>query len=633
MKLGLILKLTSEGEREIFSLNRNESWARYIPDVRTSIKELEDFDETAKMVVFLRFFGSEGLLICIVKARPQSSDRPFDNTAAWIHIPDKMDISGEEIVSMVEKVKDVISGNKEIDSLKSVFEKEYAFKDVLFSALSFIKSKESVEFSARTYGNGTGYSLHELLGIYLAQTEYNNYKSVFFLDTSSGISLRNNNILKSKLRPICTVNPPDESLGFLAYIGTPLTLFKKPIEVIEGTEISVLWKKDGCSDIRKEFVATYENTNQNPIGIEIHPNECKRIVSRSWIKVYDQESNRRISNCSIIINGRSFTKDKMEILESDFENGVQLQVSCRGYNDKVMDNVKLKDELKVPMEEKVYKKEYLLPVEESKNLITDAKVTIETKREYNGMPLKGYYSDHGDLRYSSNLKLKIKYFVLGFASLICLGLLYEGYKVIDLFMDNHELCLCWPPIQEKAKSPVGKTSGIVDSEEDVPNSEDIAKNTAIEYLKNNPVWVKDSLDKYPYLEGLYNDLNEFRFDKLNEQWKNKLESYLEFNNVIDGIKKNAYDPKIGKESNDGKYNPSTEKGITIKEYIEWISHDHEPTTTQTTKPSKSENIPPKAKVDEKKIETKSDSETQVKGKLQETYQGKGDMSNNKDNEK
>ena len=357
MKLGLILKLTSEGEREIFSLNRNESWARYIPDVRTSIKELENFDETAKMVVFLRFFGSEGLLICIVKARPQSSGRPFDNTTAWIYIPDKMDISGEEIVSIVEKVKDVISGNKEIDSLKSAFEKEYAFKDVLFSALSFMKSNESVEFSARTYGNGTGYFLHELLGIYLAQTEYNNYKSVFFLDTSSGISLRNNNILKSKLRPICTVNPPDERLGFLAYIGTPLTLFNKPIEVIEGTKISVLWKKDGCSDIRKEFVATYENTNQSLIGIEIHPNECKRIVSRSWIKVYDQVSNRRISNCLIIINGQSFTNDKMEILESDLENGVQLQVSCRGYNDKIIDNVKLKDELKVPMEEKVYKKE------------------------------------------------------------------------------------------------------------------------------------------------------------------------------------------------------------------------------------------------------------------------------------
>ena len=84
MKLGLILKLTSDGEREIFSLNRNESWARYIPDVRTSIKELENFDETAKIVVFLRFFGSESLLNFIVKGRLQSSGIPFDITAAWI---------------------------------------------------------------------------------------------------------------------------------------------------------------------------------------------------------------------------------------------------------------------------------------------------------------------------------------------------------------------------------------------------------------------------------------------------------------------------------------------------------------------------------------------------------------------
>ena len=89
------------------------------------------FDETTKWF-FLRFLGPEGILICIVKARPQGSGRPNDNTAAWIHIPAKMDISGEEIVSIIEKVKDAISAHKEIDSLKSVFGVEYPNKDVLF---------------------------------------------------------------------------------------------------------------------------------------------------------------------------------------------------------------------------------------------------------------------------------------------------------------------------------------------------------------------------------------------------------------------------------------------------------------------------------------------------------------------
>ncbi len=587
MKLGLVLKLTSEGEREIFSLNRNESWARYIPDVRTSIKELENFDETAKIVVFLRFFGSEGLLICIVKARQQGSGRPFDNTAAWIHIPAKMDISGEEIVSIIEKVKDTVSGHREIDSLKSVFGIEYPNKDILFSALSFIKSNDSAEFAARSYGNGTEYSLHELLGIYLAQTEYNNYKSVFFLDTSSGISLRNNNILKSKLRPICTVNPPDERLGFLAYIGTPLTLFNKPIEVIEGTEVSVLWKQDGYSDIKKKFVAKYENTNQKPIGIEIYPNECKRIVFRSWIKVYNQESNRPIDNFSITINGQSFISDKIEILESDFDKGVQLQVSCRGYEDNIMNNITLNDGIKIKMDERVHKKEYVLPVEEGKGLSADARIIVETRREYNEMPLKGYYSDHGDLRYSSNLKLKIKYFVLGFISLISVVLLYEGYNALKEFKDNHKFCFCWPPIQKIEREQDGETSDETVFEVGaVSNPEDSLKVVALTYLKNNSIWEKDSMEANSYLEGLYDDLNTFKFDKLKGHWANKLDSCEKFRDIIEAINKlqgKYRDPQNGNYYLDvGK-----DKGIVIDDYIKKISQVHTPEPYKSVNPSKS----------------------------------------------
>lgn len=586
MKLGLILKLTSEGEREVFSLNKNDVWGKYASDARTSTKELTNFDETAKMVFSLRFLGTDGILICIVKARPQGSGRPFDNTAAWIHIPAKMNISGNEIVSIIEKVKDVISAHKEIDSLKSVFEIEYPNKDVLFSDLSLVKSDDSAEFAARSYGNGTEYALHELLGNYIVQKEYNDYKGIFLLETSSGISLKNNNILKSKIKPICTVNPPDENMGFRANIGNPLTSFNKSIEVFDQTRITVLWKKEGYSEIRKEFIASYENTNKSPIGIEIDPSECKRIVLRSWIKVYNKESNRPIGNCSITINGQSFSSDKMEILESDFDKGVQLKVSSRGYEDNITNNIILNDRIKIKMDELVHKKEYILPVEEGKGLSVDARITIETRREYNGLPLKGYYSDHGNLlRYSNNLKLKIKYFVFGFASLICVGLLYAGYEAADRFMDNHVIRFALPPIQKIEEEKNEITYDNSDSEKkEISNSENSAKAVAIEYLENNSIWVKDSLDAYPYLEGLYNDLNEFNFEKLRIEWKNKLNDSQKFSNVIDTINKLENSQK-------GRYNLNADKDkdIKIDDYIKRISQIHTPEPPKSAISSKSEN--------------------------------------------
>ena len=105
-------------------------------------------------------------------------------------------------------------------------------------------------------------------------------------------------------------------------------------------------------------------------------------------------------------------------------------------------------------------------------------------------------------------------------------------KVIRLliFFDSHEFRFSWPPIQKK-ESP----SAHVDPKESVPYYEDTTRFAAMRYLKNS-TWHKDSLDKYPHLNGLYDDLNEFKFDELSEVWKNKLDSIPVFTKVIDRYK-------------------------------------------------------------------------------------------------
>lgn len=90
MKLGFILKTTNSGDGEAFSINKEESWAKYATEVRSYIKELHNFDGTSKTVILVRFHGSDGYMISIIKARPDGSGRENDNTAAWIHFPAKL---------------------------------------------------------------------------------------------------------------------------------------------------------------------------------------------------------------------------------------------------------------------------------------------------------------------------------------------------------------------------------------------------------------------------------------------------------------------------------------------------------------------------------------------------------------
>lgn len=101
MKLGLIIKSTSAGEQEVFSINKGEEWAKFAADSRSIIKDLEGFDGSGKSVIVAKILGSLGYLIGVVKARPEGSGRPNDNTTAWIHVPAKMNITGNELTSVI----------------------------------------------------------------------------------------------------------------------------------------------------------------------------------------------------------------------------------------------------------------------------------------------------------------------------------------------------------------------------------------------------------------------------------------------------------------------------------------------------------------------------------------------------
>ena len=67
MKLGLIIKSTSAGEQEVFSINKVEEWAKFAADSRSIIKDLEGFDGSGKSVIIAKIICSLVYLIGVVK--------------------------------------------------------------------------------------------------------------------------------------------------------------------------------------------------------------------------------------------------------------------------------------------------------------------------------------------------------------------------------------------------------------------------------------------------------------------------------------------------------------------------------------------------------------------------------------
>ena len=226
----------------------------------------------------------------------------------------------------------------------------------------------------------------------------------------------------------------------------------------------------------------------------------------------------------------------------------------------------------------------------------DATLILETHRKISSSPIKGYttYGDriqegegHLNRLFVDNRWLtKLKYMAYGFASCVLVLLLYAGCSALE----NYEFQLDWPPFKKVSQQHTDN-----DNNQDEVGTDNVPVDSlalAINYLNNNEIWNKDSLETYPATRELFDDLNDFHSSNVDSKYNPQLRTSSRFEQVrkalIDNFNK-GYNPRIGKEANDGKYNPANDKKISVPNYIDWLSKDHSkdiPKQEQPTAPSR-----------------------------------------------
>jgi hypothetical protein len=595
MKLGLLIQNTSVGMGLPITFNGDNQWEGKTGDVRDYIKffssrsELNNngrhnslsFDESNGYVIFLKFIGELGHFICVVKLRPQDSGRPNDNTAAWIFVPGKLKLLGDEAVKLIDVVKEALSGRNEIDTdtLRHEFAHEYPDPDPV---CNFIPATNSIKSSGSSpaaiyYGTGTTYTLPELLGDYLAQSIYGNYSAVFLInnDKESKFEFSGDTIPLS-LKKTCIIKAPKECRGFKPYLDNGVTPFTSPVERIEGTLLNIVWKKSGYKDIQKKYTVSFVDNNIAPSEFDFRDNEIEIGVYRSWFKVYDKDSGDPIEECRIVIKDKTLgapSEDVVYVKETVFNSGVNITISADGYKQDVKKDVQLKKverANKFPLEHETYHYEFSLPlyIGELKEFSIDSKTKIQES------PIRGYnlsrhiYEGKGrfnELDYANdNIKTTIKHFAYGF--LTCL-LIFVLYGVVATW-DDWEMKLAWPPFGLVESEPIATdTVPVVDYSDSIH---------ALNYLDNNITWNKDSLESHPYLQGLWDDMNNFNLEALQGNWESKLSGSMNFNKVSIAAKKcfdKKWDPTATKPN--GKYNlRDNDKNINVEKYIKWLSEEH-----------------------------------------------------------
>lgn len=585
-KLGLIIKITDAGEQEHSSINKESKWAKHASDARIYIKDLEGFDGTSKTTTFVKFIGTVGYLICLVKANPKNSGRPLDNTAAWIYIPSDLDITGETLSQILESVDGVISDPTEIktDKLEDIFSKLYTKKDLQGSVLRQLSSKETGEISVRFYGDNTDCKLNNLLGNNIAQIDYNGCRALLLIDNSSGIIPITNKvkILKGPIKKICTILPPrNNDDGFIPNVKTKegTIEFSKPIEVTEGTSFNITWNKKGYKDVIKPYTASFDDNDNHPSGVDLTKKDYYLLIPQSRFRIMDSK-NRSIDKYTISINGTPLISPETALPEYWFQKEVKVTIEREEYEPYSKEHSKVSQNtpITITLHRITYHYELDIPIfnQEKEELDKPAKITFETNHKINNSPIPGYKlnrlpfptkgANHleGSLRYDKNInkKLKKEFYIKGFVTCFLACLIIVSGIIFWREKNNYRLKRSWFPI-ERVDTQNKKSTGVDDSP--VITTE---TSLSIEYLDKNNEWEKDSLENY--YNGLYEDIIDFKFENLRDKWSSKLSESLNFKELINVITnaKNSNQDLSEKDNKDIYMDDNTT--INLKKYIEWI---------------------------------------------------------------
>ena len=395
MKLGLIITTYSVGKNELLGVNTDYNWVKYTFDPRLYLSNLEAFDGTEKTTIFIMFFKEQGYLICLAKARPQNSGRPNDNTAAWIHVPANIAISGKEIEENIENIKQYLSGGENIteEQLKEKFNREYTPKKTVRTAVSRLESNESGTFSYRYYGKNQDNVLHELLGDAIAQKEYSKYKAVFFIDISSGIKPKNMGEITSEINETCLILPPKNDDGFKAVIDNTNNVFNQPLEFSVGDTINIVWKRNGYEEVPKKYTVKKEDNNTTPKELELSTVEYKVLIPTSRFYITDSRDGQVISNCYISINNIPLVQNTTPIPEAELQEKVKIEVKKSGYekySNQINNFLNNNDKIPISLKRNTIQYELTIPINDSNATHTRATITINTTKELTKSPIDGY---------------------------------------------------------------------------------------------------------------------------------------------------------------------------------------------------------------------------------------------------
>lgn len=586
-KLGFAIELASQGTRNAIECNSDGGqWISKVVDIREYLKLFEGLQGTDNIVTFMSFDQSG----CFLTQLRAISGRCGDFLSGWIYIPNTIEATGEEVVNALSFVGNIL-GKSNLDECKGdiekFFSKEYLPKEK--GCIVSYSPSSGEKFGVRYLNSGKCYyTMKKILDVGRYQTYYSKYKAIFLLDKSGEVNISEgekskfDDLTDNEISEMCIlVNPSLEKVATLGN-GTKIVFgdgkeFNSPVLLKKGDELQLYAKREGFENVPLPIITM--KIDRQTLSINPKSVNWQKKITSSMFKIINK-NQEEIGGACVYVNGSNTPLTNNGVLKCEKEcSNLDVKITAPGYENRNVEVNLLSDQCTIWLSRKEQSDEYEVELFNGGS----AKMTLKSKDllPTDDSPLKGYHCDEkGVLRLSSKFVWKQR--ILGFLAALGAALLIIVYIAIDAWTDTHHFKLGLPPWEESTQTQTDSC----DDTTLVTNNEyaqsqvreeaqvDSASTKAVKYLEDNNLWEKSEMEKYPYLQGLYDDMNNFELDALLDVWANKLSESERFKSICNAAKKirgNNWKPKQDKHNS--TYNKGNDETINITNYINRLEQD------------------------------------------------------------
>ena len=542
--LGLKVVRVYDGYTDLLEINGNKSWISNVRDIRTELENVTNLDGTSAALMLTSL--ETGHLITVAS---WIGGRIGDCISAWIYVPATINVSGKELVDIIDAVKSGILADRLNDEqLREIFAKSYPMAQA--KKITVQSSGDKCAF--RYYGQRTKYTLAELLAE-MCQREYKEYKNVFLLDNASNLKCRvGDNLTDQNVRPMIVIPAPGVVDNFVPHINSEI--FDKAICAIEGDELLVEWKRPGYSTIKKQIKAAKDVKCPVPTR-----NEHAIIIKYDLIQVFDDTTGNRLENYTLSINNQVIPEGKKVSISADIISKSKVEIKADGF-DTYKGELDLRREQSVYLRKKRHAYKFVVVSKSGEKICLEYQI----KGELETCPIQGYVPIGKELNPKIENGLKYRPYsttfksVLAIAMVIMLGLGFAGGWFLNSYLNAD--------VKKETVKPEETTNVKEEPKEEDQEVPDIAPEVLeklIQYLDEKNEWIRTEMEEIGAVD-MWDYLNEYKFDEI-LKYKEELNKSENFAKIIIELEKS------NNATNLEKYNDERDLKITLENYLKKIA--------------------------------------------------------------